>query len=331
MISIFWKIQRVKNNFMKVNNLIEDRDITAVIQGPLYLDEHTKGADIIQCIKCIKNVLPGSQIIISTWMNEKKHHKKLMPIVDKIIYSEQPSAILSYDVPNNVKRQIVSSKAGLSKVKTKYSLKLRANTLLKEKSEFFANPGNKINIPALVSDPVYSFSLFGLPDFLQFGKTDRIRTFWDVDISDEDEFLNSAYQSIFDIYSFPHSFKFSPEQYIGISWAKNEYKSIPLIKHQFDINYSDFLFWKHILISDFTLVPLKVMGFVFVPERYTFGRFIDANNLWITRASRFQFIHLLINKYALFFLNRKWWVHLAKLSVYTFSKSLFWSIYKAGK
>ena len=109
---------------------IENSDITIVVQG-LVDNEITK-----KCIKSIREVLPGSNIILSTWKNSKVEGIDY----DKIILNEDPGHYfrrvelidgkLAKKKVNNINRQIVSTQNGLKAVTTKYSLKLRTDFLI---------------------------------------------------------------------------------------------------------------------------------------------------------------------------------------------------------
>lgn len=311
-----------------MTDLIADSEITVVIQGPLYLEQNTKGADVLSCIASVRSCLPGAKIVVSTWENERRHHEQIAPLVSRVVYSSTPASLASYDRENNVTRQIASTKAGLACVDTPYALKIRANILVQEKTDFFQNPDDRLNILALVGDPVTRFMLFVFPDFVQFGKTQFIKQLWDFEIAPEDYYLEKTPPSFFDIYSFPHSFKFSPEQYIGIAWAKSRHQASPLIRHQFDVNYSDFLFWKDILSKDFNCFEPRESGFIFHPKRYTEGKFLDAAGAWLGRPPRKQFLNLLVHKYVLFIFSTEWWKHIAKYVLFSISERAYWSLYK---
>ncbi len=317
------------NELVTPEEIVSDADVTVLIQGPLYLDSNTKGANVISCIESVRKFLPKAKIIVSTWDEERSHHEQLQSLADYIIYSACPAPIVSYGREDNVTRQIESTQAGLIKVDTLYVLKIRANILLNAKTTFFRNPGNKLNIPALISDPVKSFMLFTFPDFIQFGKLETMRLLWNIKIEQMDYFLDTAPPSVFDIYSFPHKFKFAPEQRIGIAWARNRHGASPLIQHQFDVNYSDFIFWKDIINTDFNLFSPVTAGFDFYPKRYTEGTFIDATGEWLRTPSRKQFSRLFIRKYMLFVFAAKWLKHAAKYALFSLSKRAYWVIHNS--
>jgi hypothetical protein len=308
-------------------DIVSDNDITVVIQGPLYLDQGEKGTNVIACVDSVRRCLPNAKIIVSTWDHERLYHERLESLVDCIVYAPCPEPIVSYGWQNNIIRQIVSTKNGMVHVETRFVLKLRANFVLKAKTEFFADPGDRINFLALVADPVARFVLFSLPDYVQFGKTEMVRQLWDFDIPKEEYFLDKVPTTIFDVYSFPYAYKFSPEQYLGMAWATNRHGAPPLIQHQFDVNYSDFIFWRDILANDFRFFDHVSSGFVLFPERYIAGKFLDPHGAWLNKPARPQFVLLLLRKYILFVFKTTWWKHFAKFVLFTVSKRAYWLLH----
>ncbi len=100
-------------------------DITIIIQGG-YFEGVTE-----QVMVSAKKYFPESAIIFST-TDERVKNKKFA--VDELIVSPKPE-VFSYpqlkgEKDNNVNCQIVSTFAGLKKVKTKYALKLRSDFVL---------------------------------------------------------------------------------------------------------------------------------------------------------------------------------------------------------
>lgn len=314
-----------------MKDLVANSDISVVIQGPLYLEGDSKGVSVIECIKSVKNALPGSKIIVSTWEDERVHFDIVASLADVVLFNPMPPAIQSYGCCNNITRQLDSTNSGLAQVNTPYVLKIRANIIIDKKTDFFSDPKSKINILALVGDPINSFMLFVMPDFIQFGSVELIRLLWGFEISPEKFYLVPNPPSLFDIYSFPHNFRFSPEQYLGLAWAERKHKARPLINHQFDINYSDFLYWKEILANDFNFFGVDIAGFKFSQQRYVKGKFIDPHGRWLKSWSRFQFAKLMINKYVLFFVNVRWWRGFFKYLLFKISESTYWTIYNSRK
>ncbi|MCT7592484.1 WavE lipopolysaccharide synthesis family protein [Aliarcobacter butzleri] len=295
--------------------LVKDENITVVIQGDLFLDHNSSKYNVLNCILSLKKILPASRIVVSTWENEKKHEDKLINLVDKIVYSKLPDAIKSLDISNNINRQVVSTLSGLNEVKTKYALKIRANFSLDSKSSLFLET-DKINILEMVHDPIYTFNLFSLPDYIQFAKIDKLKIFWNLDIKENDFFTQKRFFGIFNNYSYPYNFKFSPEQYLGINWLKKNYGIDVLIEHKYDVNYVDFLLFKDILAKDFNFISYKNSGIVFNESYYLNSNFIENTEVWLKNSSRKQFLKLLFRKYILSFFKKNFYLSLFKLLVY---------------
>ncbi|KGY11284.1 wavE lipopolysaccharide synthesis family protein [Vibrio tubiashii] len=163
-------------------------DITFVVQGPIHPTITQRS------ILTLKEVFPGSHIILSTWEGEDVSGLH----VDVVIFNQDPgSTTFVYSkkdkaVKVNINRQIASTYYGLKAVKTKYAAKLRADNVL--------HSTNIINLFEQYSlrDERYSFlnqrlvcSNFyakeferGLcvpyfySDFFQFGKTTDLLNVW---------------------------------------------------------------------------------------------------------------------------------------------------------
>jgi hypothetical protein len=96
-------------------------DITFVVQGPIIPDV------TLSCLLSIRRNFPASPIILTTW----KGHDASSLIFDELVYSDRPGFFYYSDRAgerqNNVNRQIVSTLAGLQRVKTEYVFKLRTD------------------------------------------------------------------------------------------------------------------------------------------------------------------------------------------------------------
>ena len=295
--------------------LVKDENITVVIQGDLFLDHNSSKYNVLNCILSLKKILPASRIVVSTWENEKKHEDKLMNLVHKIVYSKLPDSIKSLGINNNINRQVVSTINGLNQVQTKYVLKIRANFSLDFKSSLFLET-NKINILEMVHDPIYTFNLFSLPDYVQFAKTEKLKEFWDLNIKEKDLFTKRRFLGLFDNYSYPYNFKHSPEQYLGINWVNKSYGIDVLIKHKYDVNYVDFLLFKDMLSNDFSFVKYENSGIVFNESYYLNNIFIEDTSSWLKKSSRKQFLYLLFRKYFICYFKKQFYLSLLKVVLF---------------
>ncbi len=104
---------------------IDSADVTVVLQG--YVDINiTKQAAL-----SIRKYLPKAKIILSTWKDCELEGIDY----DELILNEDPGAcecglFATEPIVNNGNRQIVSTKAGIKRVRTKYTLKMRSDLIL---------------------------------------------------------------------------------------------------------------------------------------------------------------------------------------------------------
>ena len=113
------EISSININQETVKHSIEGKDISVVVQG--YVSEETKFL-----LYSIRKYLPEAKIIVSTWdycCVEGWDY-------DVLVLNSDPGAIPceiwdNFTRVNNGNRQILSTKNGIDKVTTKYTLKLR--------------------------------------------------------------------------------------------------------------------------------------------------------------------------------------------------------------
>lgn len=100
---------------------IDHSDITFVVQGPIIPDI------TLECLISIRRYFPEAQIILSTWKGTDASSLTF----DELVYSEDPGFFYYSDRAgerqNNVNRQIVSTLAGLQRVQTEYTFKIRTD------------------------------------------------------------------------------------------------------------------------------------------------------------------------------------------------------------
>jgi len=100
--------------------MISSDQISVIIQGAI-------GAEIKDCVRSVRQVLPESEIILSTWEGSQ------IPdglTVDVCVFSSDPGArpaVRGGKLLNNTNRQLVSTMAGLLRASRPYSLKLRTD------------------------------------------------------------------------------------------------------------------------------------------------------------------------------------------------------------
>ena len=218
---------------------ISTSDFSVIIQGPI-LGKPGESSEMqltMNCIESVRIVLPGSEIIVSTWVGSDISHLDY----DKVVYSEDPGAITYNDfelkdVFNNNNRQIVSTINGLNLSTKKYSIKLRPDFVF-ENSNFIEFIGkyemsykfkffkNKIIVLTLASrDSSKTPLLFAISDLFQVGLTEDLKKLWNIPLQPEPyttrafpyekQFLNDPFKNN------QYKMKYSSEQYIWYSFAK---------------------------------------------------------------------------------------------------------------
>ena len=102
-----------------MDNKINIRDISIIIQGPIY--DCTK-----QTLKNVRHFFPDAELILSTWNNQNTTGLD----ADIIVKSEDPGGGISWDNPviyHAANRQIVGVYAGLKNATRTYALKIRTD------------------------------------------------------------------------------------------------------------------------------------------------------------------------------------------------------------
>ncbi|GHD21420.1 WavE lipopolysaccharide synthesis family protein [Tianweitania populi] len=179
-----------KQDHVSGGSSIANEDVTIVMQGGLGGEW-----DIRYSARYLREVMPGVKIILATQKTSAKSFDDGSDF-DAVILTQDPGPLPSVKLvgaPHNVNRQIVSSAAGLAAVTTPYAMKLRTDSYLSSRRavELWsrwgeANPGPRqkgqarILVMSLFSlNPHYDERLcYHLSDFMQFGRTEDLRAFW---------------------------------------------------------------------------------------------------------------------------------------------------------
>lgn len=257
--------------------MIESKDISVVVQGGI--NEYTKDA-----LNSIREFLPDSKIILSTWKNSDilgLHY-------DYIIFSDDPGGIVIDDFSgtvNNINRQIRSTKAGLGLVKSKYCFKFRTDLILNN-SEFLKyfdcfdvkNPSlhfkNRVLIcnyytrnPRVIPLP------FHISDWIMFGNTEDIMLYFDLEEESKEELRwfkihkktqNGFYTNLLT--------RYVPEQYLCINFANKFYNFN--CDSFYDANIENIHITEEILAMDFVVLDYKTQ-FNISFNKYNPNRYIE--------------------------------------------------------
>jgi SAM-dependent methyltransferase len=217
-------------------------NISVVVQGPVVGLNHRKPRNRLtqQCVASIRRALPQAEIIVSTWQGMTTDGLDC----DQLVTSEDPGAVVCddvYRVSNNVNRQIISTRAGVARVRRPYCLKVRSDLVLNS-DEFLRHWGRyplrqwsyKFAAERMLVSAIYSRQYAGkgkrttrLPfhpsDFLFFGFREDVATLFDIPLAVEPEtsrwFAKHKRGKVYDCYAHAHC-RFFPEQHLWLSYVR---------------------------------------------------------------------------------------------------------------
>jgi WavE lipopolysaccharide synthesis len=162
---------------------IRESDITVVFQGPtVYGPEGTA-----EQIRRTQRVLPHAHYVLSTWTGSD-----LAGIdVDAVIRSSDPGGLPGIkrrdgaSEPNNINRQLLSTKRGMDIAGTAYAMKLRTDCSL-EHTDFLrwfervptAAPRIVASSLFTIDPTMFEQMAYHVSDWFQFGETSTLRRYW---------------------------------------------------------------------------------------------------------------------------------------------------------
>ncbi len=234
---------RTENNNRITDSQIDDKELSVVVQG--YADYKT-----VNTIKSIREHLPGSHIILSTW--EECDLSGMEP--DEIVVNKDPGGVEcclweGYSTINNCNRQIVSSQKGLEKVKTKYAMKLRSdmmvlgNDILSYIDVFPTDDKYKLFSNRLLVGELYTkkeLNYTGSPngtvatpfhpsDWFTLGHTDDLRLLYDnaqlVPVEEMGNYKCKNPGRVVDT-KYKYSWRYAPEQAIFLNIVRTAFPSL---------------------------------------------------------------------------------------------------------
>jgi len=257
---------------------VPNEEITVIIHGPILSEVAplapygmTKAA-----VESVKQILPGAKIVISTWKNYSADHLD----ADEVVYSDDPGG-LPYGPNNrlnNVNRQIVAMIAGLQKIKTNWSLKLRSDTILTSDSMirhwvvFTARSplirvfNQRIVTSAILSyDPRPTFNrklfhpyLFHVNDMIQFGLTSDMKTLWCLPLMPHEDFTYFKKENLVDSVDYISNRRV-PEDYIWTTVLKSN--NVPVNQSWLDFHPNFLTVSELSIVNNFILLDHSQMGF----------------------------------------------------------------------
>ena len=249
---------------------IKTKDISVIVQGAIDSELTPK------CLKSIRKHLRGAQIILSTWEGSKVDGLDY----DILVENKDPGGALmckKTKLYNNVNRQLVSTQNGLEKAERKYAIKFRTdfylmgNDFLKyfdkfpSRDENFACFKERVIICSALSRLTSEIGVptpFHLSDFFLFGLTEDIKLYFEkTTLMPDGDLANYSY-----LYpdKKPYkndslNFRYAPEQYLGVSFAKRHLKNLKF-EDWTDWNDENIELSKKFLMSNFIFLGFPESG-----------------------------------------------------------------------
>lgn len=249
--------------------MIPSDQISVIVQGAV-------GNDIEDCILSIRQHLPHSEIILSTWEGSKL--PPALP-VDACLFNKDPGARpLNQDASllNNTNRQLVSTIAGLRKATRPYALKLRTDFQILHTSFLSAFERYDVRVPAFVHYrekiviPHYSTRFpesakpypFHPSDLCLFGLTEDLIKHFDVPMLEENDWdwaLRHADEVNTPPSDNPSRPRFAPEQHFFLHslWAHGHH--VP-VRHHHDIGGDISQLSRRYIVNNFVVLDMAEFG-----------------------------------------------------------------------
>lgn len=209
-------------------------DVTVVFQGAFKAHAPRDGKPFAQILKRTRQALPGAQIVVSTWAGTEVPG---LFGIDHVVHSVDPGALaplkLTDDKANNINRQIVSTRAGLAAVQTRYVVKMRTDCLLDHAGfiDFFVaqarRDGHERRIVAGAFFTLDATVLERIPyhvsDWFQFGLTEVLRDYWRIPLMTPAQgrhYESRVHAPHSNVFERRFRAEFAVEQYLALPYAR---------------------------------------------------------------------------------------------------------------
>ncbi|MCF1438054.1 MAG: WavE lipopolysaccharide synthesis family protein [Shewanella sp.] len=246
------------------------------MQGPVQAYQGRAQDDGIthKCIASIREFLPGATVILSTW--EGQDCTGLEP--DLLLLNQDPGGtIVSYrkdGTPGklNFNRQLVSSAAGLSAVKTPYAVKIRSDNFLTGNGFVAAQqayPKRNSEDVLFTERVVVNTSYFRkyadgkrlvmLPsDFFHFGRTEDLLKIWDIPLFPDLEY-DPAKAGQPQYYGAPMTAPHAEQIYCN-AWLGALDKRAPRLEYRHHATPAMREYWDRFMASNFVVLEPQQIG-----------------------------------------------------------------------
>ncbi|RYZ77751.1 MAG: hypothetical protein EOP05_00695 [Proteobacteria bacterium] len=311
-------------------------DVSFVIQGPVF--RNIDGEDLtLKALNSIKRFCPGAEIILSTWRGQNTDG---LPF-DQLVVSEDPGAFKDRNgEPINMNRQLISTQAGIAKVKRLYAVKFRADFLLSDcnfikelpptpesPDAFFKRKIRMTNL--FVQNPQKMPFLFHLSDLIQFGLSEDIKNFWNIPLYVREEILNldSSRETEFGTYLGGSDLRLRNEQALPIGFLNKVGRGFRF-ENPNQMTLEMFGFFEKFLTSNFDVIDWNESGLIF-PKRmmdsfletvFTRDELLEIESTPEKSEARFQ--KAIFNKRYKSLFNRAYLFHLKKEIVFRYPSTV---------
>lgn len=251
-------------------------NITVVLHGPVQAnpDRPMEQGITEKVLQSIRNHLPGSHILLSTWEGQPTDGLD----IDELVLNQDPGQnIIGYDfdgsaLKENNNRQIVAVRNGLKQVKTKYAIKLRTDNFLLHSGFIGWQQAYPLRHPELqlfkervvVSHRLTKLYSDGYPivrhlcDFFAYGLTEDLLNMWDLPLFEDFPF-DEAKLGQGQHMSSPQRIV-SAEQHFVSRWITKLNPDSLYLKGHFDYNDELKQEWELIMANNLVIVEANNLG-----------------------------------------------------------------------
>lgn len=310
---------------------VDSRDISVVIQGPLYRTL-APSRGIHACISAVRAHLPHAEVVVSTWVDEDLAGVD----ADVLVTATDPGVLLDFNGNrHNTNRQLVSTRTGIQAASRSHVLKLRTDHILTGSDiTVMGDYDSRVPLAArLLHQPITVTTLFirnpekvpllfHLSDLIQFGTREDMLGFWDQELRRQEEvFAPKPYKNPIGNFVGHSAMRMTPEQCLMLGFMRKKGYDITL-QTPGDISPVLVELSERLLSENFTVLDWETSGVDF-PERfrkngyslnmiYTAAELADSGRL-ANNARRARYRKIWLNKYVFSIGRLAWWIALASI------------------
>ncbi|RJG49548.1 WavE lipopolysaccharide synthesis family protein [Motilimonas pumila] len=245
-------------------------NISVVVQGPVQntaTRTHHEEGITIKCLNSIRQFLPGATIILSTWQGQNISGLD----VDKVLLNDDPGPDDERFLPLNYHRQLVSTRAGLAQVETRYALKLRSDNFLtgnqfvdlqqaflkgQDEAKLFEQ---RVVVNANLSRRTSHGRrvIMSPSDFFYYGLTQDLKKIWQQPNFCQQSFATDYQQLRLQANEVN---KLEAEQVYCQIWLKHLDPNAPLLANRFDKAKQYLSYWERFLANNLIIADPETMG-----------------------------------------------------------------------